>query len=334
MPLRDITTPAFFLGAAAALLVSVTLASPQVNDWVFRCCTLIMLATSWNLMANAGLISLGHSAFWGVGSYAAVLTANGLGLSLWLALLPAFAVGVLLGAFLAFATGRLRGIFFAISTLALSEGLRITAFMLPEVTSGAVGVFLKQELRPSQQVLYSLGVLGAIGSVALAWWLSRTRFHYACRAMRNNEAAAQMLGINPMRYRLGVLMVSGGMASLAGGINAWYGGYLDPGMAFTLHFTILSQIAPILGGIHTLVGPVIGSIGIIFLSEGTRIAFGANEGYSQLIFGVVLVIGILFMPHGIYGVYRRLRQRAARPRNHAPTHIHQAAEGTPKEMRS
>ena len=119
--------------------------------------------------------------------------------------------------------------------------------------------------------------------------------------MRNNEGAAQMLGVNPYRYRLGLLAISGAIASCAGGINAWYGGYLDPEVGFSLHFTILSQIAPILGGIHTLAGPVIGSFAIVAISEGTRIFFGQNEGFSQLIYGLVLVIGILFMPRGIWG---------------------------------
>lgn len=297
------------IALAIAFVGSAALDTPQINDWLFRISTLIMLATSWNLMASAGLISLGHSAFWGVGSYAAILSANAFGLPVYATLIISMVFGGLLGLFLAVATGRLRGIFFAISTLALSEGLRISAFMLPDFTSGAIGLFLDQQLRPSTGTLYLLGAAAAVASVVIAYTLSLSRFHFACRAMRNNEPAAQMLGINPLRYRMALLSISGAMASCAGGINAWYGGYLDPDVAFTLHFTILSQIAPILGGLYTIAGPVVGSVVTVAIAEGSRILFGGQQGASQLIYGLVLVVGILVMPKGIWGMISAYRER-------------------------
>ena len=289
------------LAAGAALIASPVLDSPQVNDWIFRISTLIMLATSWNLMASAGLISLGHSAFWGIGSYAAILSANSAGLPIYVSLVFSAVFGAALGLFLAVATGRLRGIFFAISTLALSEGLRVAAFMLPDITGGAIGLFLNAQLRPELSTLYVIGAVGAVASVLLAWLLAQSRFYFACRAMRNNESAAQMLGINPFKYRLLLLAISGAMASCAGGINAWHGGYLDPGIAFNLHFTVMAQIAPILGGIYTIGGPVVGSVAVVAISEGTRIYFGAQQGVSQLLYGLILIVGILLIPKGIWG---------------------------------
>ncbi len=295
---------------SAALLVASTFwDAPQINNWLFRISTLIMLATSWNLMANAGLVSLGHSAFWGVGSYAAILAANAWNGSVFTTVFVALVVGGAMGAALAAVTGTLRGIFFAIATLALSEGLRITALMVPEVTAGAVGLFLKQTLRPSQHTLYLFGALAAVASVGVAILVSCSKLQFASRAMRDNEGAAQMLGIDPRRQRLIVVAISGAMASAAGAINAWYGGYLDPEVAFTLHNTILAQIAPILGGIHTLAGPVIGSIAIVAFSEATRIWFGSMEGISQLTFGLVLIICILFLPKGVQGLIAGKEER-------------------------
>lgn len=296
--------------AALALVASTFVDRPQINDWIFRVSTLIMLATSWNLMANAGLISLGHSAFWGVGSYAAVLSANKLGFNIVGSLLAAAVMGALLGALLAVVTGRLRGIFFAIATLALSEGLRISALMLPDVTGGAVGLFLRQELRPQQSSLFLAGALLAVASVVVAALIAGSALQYASRAMRNNEAAAQMLGIDPGMHRAIIVTISGAMASAAGGINSWYGGYLDPEVAFTLHFTILAQIAPILGGIYTVAGPVVGAIAIVGFAEGTRIGLGTVEGVSQLAFGVILVGCVLFMPNGLVGLWRRVAGRS------------------------
>jgi branched-chain amino acid transport system permease protein len=173
-----------------------------------------------------------------------------------------------------------------------------------------VGLFLKQELRPSQHALYLFGALGAVGSVLVAVVISCCKLEFASRAMRDNEAAAQMLGIAPRRQRLIVVAISGAMASGAGAINAWYGGYLDPEVAFTLHNTILAQIAPILGGIHTLAGPVIGAVAIVALAEATRIWFGSMEGVSQLTFGLVLIVCILFLPKGIEGLIRGRSGRA------------------------
>jgi branched-chain amino acid transport system permease protein len=314
--------------ACLAVAICVVLFGNAVqNDWLFRACTLAMLAVSWNLMANAGLVSLGHSAFWGVGSYATVLSMNAFSLPFGIGFIPAIIAGALVGAFLAATTGRLRGIFFAISTLALSEGLRVLALMTPELTGGAAGVFLKNSLRPPQWALYSSALVGAVACVLIAYLLSRSRFHYACRGMRADESVVQMLGVDPRRYRLGVMIISGAMASCAGAINASYSGYLEPELGFSLHFTILSQIAPILGGIHTLAGPVIGAVAIIFISEVTRIWAGTREGWSVLVYGSILVLCIMFMRNGFVGVWRDTVRLVAN-RRRRPNAVTNTATGT------
>lgn len=293
----------FLLGL---ILIVPTLYVPPVwNDWIFRISMLLLLSVSWNLMASTGLISLGHAGFWGVGTYAALLCGNKYGLPLIVVLIPATLCGALLGVLLAVATGRLRGVYFAICTLAMAEGLRVSALMLPKITGGAAGIFLRPELRPSLNVLCFIATCVATLSVAIAQYLTHTPFYYACRAIRNHETAAQMLGIDPRRYRMVVLALSGAMTSAGGGIGAWYGGYLDPMVAFSFMITVQSQIAPILGGMYSVAGAVLGSGVIIALQEATRIWFGDQEGVSQLVFGCILVFGILFMPQGVYGLILR-----------------------------
>ncbi len=303
--------PAALLYAVPILLAMMLIAAafinmPQVNDWLFQISMLMIVAISWNLMASAGLISLGHAAFWGVGSYAAMIAATRLGLPLLGGVVLAVVIGAVLGCVLALATGRLRGIFFAISTLALAEGLRVTAVMLPDLTGGAAGLYLPQALQVSRTTLFCLGAIGAVVCAAVSVWLARTTFSYACRAMRNNESAAQMLGLDPRRYRMAILAISAGMAAGAGALNSWYGGFLDPDVGFNMHVTIESQIAPILGGMYTVAGPIVGAVAIVALSEATRLGLGAHEGASQLTYGVVLVLGVLFMPRGLYGLWRDL----------------------------
>jgi branched-chain amino acid transport system permease protein len=285
--------------------------SAAVVDINFRVCALVMIAVSWNLMAGAGLVSLGHSGFWGFGSYAAVLCVNKLGFSFAASLIPATICGALIGAGLALITGRLRGIYFAISTLAMSEGFRVAAVMLPDLTGGFNGLYLDASRFPGTLAVNLVAAAGAVGVTLIAWLLSRSRYHFALRAMRDNEAASQMLGVEPLRYRLGIMALSGAMASLAGGISIWRGGYLDPGVAFDLTTTIDSQIAPILGGIYTLPGPIIGSLMTVALGEFTRLTLGNIVGASLLLYGVMLIVIVLGLPNGIYGWFVRPGARPA-----------------------
>jgi branched-chain amino acid transport system permease protein len=306
----SLRNPVFYFGAAALLLASLPLVtSATLNDYLFRIFILVMLAISWNLMAGAGLISLGHSAFMGLGSYVAILLTNNAAAPLPIALAVSILAGAAAGSGLAFLTGSLRGKYFGICTLALSEAMRVAALMLPEFTGGGEGVYLNPQKFPGYPLLIAVAAVGAVVCTFLAYAISRSRFQYALRAMRNNENATMMLGVNPLVFRIGIVTISGGMASLAGGLNIFYGGFLDPGTAFDLNFTILSQVAPLLGGLYTLPGPIIGAIATISLVDLTRLSFGDVKGLSLLIFGIVLVLSILFMPNGIWGTWTRLRRR-------------------------
>lgn len=297
-----------FLVLAVVLIPLPFYSSPVITDWCLRISSLMILSISWNLAANAGLVSLGHSAFWGLGTYAAILSANMSGFNFVESIVPSIIVGMIVGSMLAVITGRLRGFFFAISTLAMSEGLRVIAVMSPEVTGGGEGLYINQDLRPGSEIIASSSISAAFAVFAFSWALFRSRYHFAFRAMRNNEQASQMFGINPRAFRIGVLAVSGGMASLAGGINVWFGGFVDPNIAFDLHITILAQVAPILGGLYTLLGPVVGSVVAIGISEATRIWFGAS-GFSLFIYGLILCVFILYLPSGIWGGVSRLREK-------------------------
>jgi branched-chain amino acid transport system permease protein len=229
---------------------------------------------------------------------------NQLGFSFAASLIPAILCGAIIGAGLALITGRLRGIYFAISTLAMAEGLRVVAVMLPDVTGGFKGLYLDSSRFPGTTAVHIVAAAGAIAAAGIVWQLSRTRYHFALRAMRNNEAACQMLGVAPLRYRLGIMALSGAMASLAGGISIWRGGYLDPDVAFDLITTIDSQIAPIIGGIYTLPGPIIGSVVTVALGEITRLTLGNIVGASLLLYGLILVVIVLALPNGICGAFR------------------------------
>ncbi len=311
---------------SVAWVVAAWATPPQHADLMFRASTLIVLAISWNLMANAGLISLAHASFSGIGGYAAAIAAKTLGLSLIAALPLSIIAGVALGAFLAVSTGRLSGLFFAIGTLAVSEALRVVALMVPDITGGAQGIDVPQSLRFGSHFMAIAAATLAAVALLLSLKLSVSRFHYACRAMRSGESAAQMLGLNPRHYRLGVLTISGGLASCAGGLSAWYAGFLDPRIAFSLDITIVAQIAPLLGGLYTVAGPVIGALVLTAVGEATRLGFNGMSGVGQLLYGVILVVSVLLMPHGIVGLFRRLATRRRTDIEHSRTSLASARE--------
>jgi branched-chain amino acid transport system permease protein len=304
------TRTGIIIGSLIAALVVPHFLPPSLSDWATRLSTLILVAVSWNMMANAGLISLGHSGFWGLGAYSAALLANAFHIPFWLSIIPAMLLGAIFGAFLAYITGRLRGLFFAISTLATSEALRVVALMVPKLTGGAGGVFVFDQIRPDRATMTSFALCLAVVAVAISYFLSKSRYQYALRAMRDSESAVQMLGVNPARFRIGVTTLSGAIASCGGVISAWYTGYLDPGSAFDLQITISAQIAPLFGGLYTVGGPVIGSIAILTLSEVTRLYFNYSGGVGLLVYGCILVFGVLLMPSGLVGLWKRWRKRA------------------------
>lgn len=296
-PLAGAILLACALGVAAS-------AGGRAADWVFQIAVLIPLAISWNIMGGAGLLSLGQSAFWGLGYFASAIVSHaGFG-SFTTSLAVALLAGAFAGAALALLTGRLRGVFFAIATLALSEGLRVIATMMPEFTGGAAGIYVDNAVAPAQPTIVAVAASFAGLSVIISLLLSWSPLQLAMRAMRNNEQASEMLGINPLLYRTLVSTLCGAMAAIVGCLGGWRGGYVTPEIAFDLNYAILAQIAPILGGIDTVPGPILGSIAVVILSEMTRLLL-AQEGYGLLVYGLVLAVAIKYMPHGLYALFVR-----------------------------
>jgi ABC-type branched-subunit amino acid transport system ATPase component/ABC-type branched-subunit amino acid transport system permease subunit len=293
----------------SAVLAVAALAGGRAADWAFQMAVIIPLAISWNIMGGAGLLSLGQSAFWGIGYFtSAIVSHAGFG-SLGSSLVVALFAGLFAGALLALLTGRLRGVFFAISTLALSEGLRVIATMMPDFTGGAAGMYVDNSGAPAPSVIMVAAAVFAGLSVLISLILSWSPLQLALRAMRNNEHASQMLGINPLFYRTLVSGLCAAMAAIAGCLGGWRGGYVTPEIAFDLNYAILAQIAPILGGIYTVPGPILGSIAVVILSEATRLLL-SHEGYGLLIYGLVLALAIKYMPHGLYAML--VRSKATR----------------------
>ena len=308
-----------------ALLALLLVALPAfVNDYILSVATLILFfafaGQAWNVMMGfAGQLSLGHSLYVGVGAYAAggLFVHFGIGpwAGLWLAMVLCVAIGALIG-FLAFRFG-ISGVYFALLTIAFAEFTRI-GFDHIDWLGGPGGLFIKVAQRdqidlanfrgPPAMYYYAILLLAAAALAACAWLL-RSRAGYYWMAIRENEEAAQALGINVFRWKMLAVVISSAMTSVAGVFFAFYYNNLFPEQIFHISRSIEIILGPIIGGIGTLFGPILGAFVLTLLADVITEALAALgwefPGVKQVFYGVVLLLVVMFLPHGIWPTLAR-----------------------------
>jgi len=312
-------------GVALALLAIGLLLLPFVaNAYVLSVVTLILYLAytgqAWNVMMGfAGQLSLGHSLYVGVGAYtaAALFYHWGIGpwAGLWLSLVLCTVLGAAIG-FLAFRFG-IGGVYFALLTIAFAEFTRI-GFDHLDWTGGPGGLFLKvaqrdvvdlANLRGPPAMYYYLMLALCAGAFALCAWLLRSRAGYYWQAIRENEEAAQALGIHTFRWKMLAMMLSAAMTSLAGVFFAFYYNSLFPEQIFHISRSIEIILGPIVGGVGTLFGPILGAAVLTVLADGITellAALGVTyPGVKQIFYGLTLLAVVMFLPHGIWPVLAR-----------------------------
>jgi branched-chain amino acid transport system permease protein len=275
---------------------------------------------AWNVMMGfAGQLSLGHSLYVGVGAYVAAAMFVNLEIApwagLWIAVLVCMALGAAIG-FLAFRFG-ISGVYFALLTIAFAEFTRI-GFDHLQWTGGSGGLFLKVAQREQMDLLnfrgppamYYYAILAlAAGALALCAWLLKSRAGYYWQAIRENEEAAQALGINTFRYKMIAVLISSAMTAVSGVFFAFYYNNLFPEQIFHISRSIEIILGPIIGGIGTLFGPILGAFVLTVLADSiTEVLayFGVEiPGVKQVFYGVVLLVVVMFLPHGIWPTLAR-----------------------------
>jgi branched-chain amino acid transport system permease protein len=298
-------------GFAAAIGVAATLLDSGV--WLtFAMMALYgaLLAQAWNILGGfGGQFSFGHALFFGVGAYTQVIAQVTFGINAWVALagavLLAAVVGALVGA-LSFRYG-LRGSYFALVTLAFAEVFRIGAVSVG-FTGGGVGMMLPLNESPAQLQFGSRrGYLLLIGAMVVAAllvtaWLRHSRFGAQLQAVRDNEDAARAVGVDPFRTKLLAIILSAAFMGAAGAFYVQVFQYLDPSIAFGPHVSVEALVGAIVGGMGTLWGPVAGAFALHLLADLTRNLFGQLPGVNMVIYGVVLVLIVMFLPRGLAGL--------------------------------
>lgn len=314
MTARDLL-PILAFAAVVALAPLLVTSNVVLNFLVFTM-IIALAAQGWNLLGGyGGQYSFGHAAFFGTGAYLTAILQVRYGMNAY----PAFAAGIGLAAlvglaigFLAFRSG-LRGSYFALVTLAFAEVFRVLA-NASEVTGGAAGILIRLRADPANFQFAERGTFlwVALALVTLALvatlMLERSRLGAQLVAVRENEAAAQALGVDVLSVKLRTIALSAGMTGAAGGLYAQYFLYLDANIAYGTWISVEALLAPIVGGAGTVFGPVLGAVILHGLAEATKSIAGSIPGIDLVVFGIVLILVVRYPPRDLPGLLRRRRR--------------------------
>lgn len=268
------------------------------------------VALSWALLGNlGGMVSFGHSAFFGVGAYVSAITTVKLGVPVFVAL-PLGGVGAVLASIVMMPVLRLRGPYFALAILAYAHIFRILATEWSSVTGGSGGV----SGIPSFPTVFGFDFGTKMGAYLIALTLvmlfalayHRIRGSYygiALRAMHDSEDATRVVGVNSTLLKAAMLMVSAFIAGVFGAVNAHYINFLEPDYAFNALWVTLPIVAAIFGGYRTISGPVIGAL-VVYLADQLVFKAIMPTGH-QLVLGVLLVLMIVFSPSGLMSLLKK-----------------------------
>jgi branched-chain amino acid transport system permease protein len=315
---------AILLALALLAVLPVLFTAGTVQNFLIFTLIVAIAAQGWNLLGGyGGQFSFGHASFFGTGAYAIAILQARAGLNPWLALPVAIALGALVGAVigtLAF-RARLRGSYFALVTLAFAEVFRIVANVLP-ITGGAAGTLIRLNVDPlnfqfadrAQFYWVTLIFLGA--AMVLVRALERGRFGARLVAVRENEDAARALGVDVLGVKIAAITLSGAITAAAGCLYAQNFLYLDATIAYGPWISVEALLAPIIGGLGTVFGPLLGAIVLHGFGELTKtwigtLTGGSVPGIDLVLFGILLIVTVGFAPRGILGVVARLRARPA-----------------------
>jgi branched-chain amino acid transport system permease protein len=268
---------------------------------------------AWNLMMGfAGQLSLGHALYVGLGGYVSALLWLKLGIGPWLGVFAAVAVAAAFGAIIGWLGFRfgIAGVYFALLTIAFAEFTRI-AFDHYDYAGAAGGLFLRVEdsgqwwnLRGGTLLFYYLALALAIGALALSAWLARTRLGYQWLAVREDEEAARALGIDVFRAKMVAVLISSGLTAVGGVFTAFYSNNLFPSRVFDINRSIEIILAPIVGGLGTVFGPVVGAFMLTPLGElltALTDRLGINTpGVKAAFYGLALMVIIVLKPAGLW----------------------------------
>ncbi|MDA8422324.1 MAG: branched-chain amino acid ABC transporter permease [Nitrospiraceae bacterium] len=300
----------------------------------------VIMGSAWNILGGyTGQYSVGHAAYFGVGAYTTMILLQYRHIAPWYGVWAGVAVAVATGLVIGSICFRLRGPYFVLASIAVAEIFRVSALNLPGLTNGAEGILIT-EVPPfkignavitdfmSKVPFYYIGLVIAIAVILATRLVQNSKLGYYFQAIREDQDAAHSLGINLTLYKNAALAISAIFTSLAGSLYGLYVGFIDPGTVLDLGLSVQIVMTCIIGGIGTVLGPMVGAVVLVPFSEALRsnmiaqalidsglvkedspIGTFLKEQLSHahvLIYGILLVVVILFMPDGILGFIKKL----------------------------
>lgn len=298
------------IGMGLALSVLALIAPWGLNEYyqsfLLQVFLVVALAQAWNLISGmTGYVSFGHAAFFGVGAYVGALFLTW-GFPWWLAVMKGAAIAALLAVPLGFLTLRLRGPYFAIAMLGLNEVGRIVATLWVDLTRGGTGLTISPALLPPLDVKYFTMFGLALGATLLVAWVYHSRFGLELRAIREDEEAAEMVGVNTTRNKVFAFVLSALIPGAVGAVYAMYTSYINPSSAFDHARNIEMIVVVLFGGSGTVWGPIIGAGTVMVLREMLWAQFPAAHLAAL---GVLLLVVVLYLPGGLVSILRERQQR-------------------------
>jgi branched-chain amino acid transport system permease protein len=274
----------------------------------------VVIGGAWNLLAGyTGQVSFGHAAFFGTGAYTAGILADKLGISAWWGMAFGGIVACLVGLVIGWICFRLRGPYFALATIAVGEIFRLIATNWESLTEGMVGIMILQTFRSKLPYYYLVLALAAASLVTFSL-IMRSKWGFYFVSIRENQDAAESMGINTARDKNISLLISSFFTGMAGAFYMNYMAFIDPEVVFSLHYiSIMAILVGIIGGVATIWGPAAGAFIMIGVQETFRSAFFglAPSWVSEshvLVFGLLVIFVILFMANGVVGDWGKIRQ--------------------------
>jgi branched-chain amino acid transport system permease protein len=322
--------PHIVLVVAVLATVPFLTASTVVLNFLVVALLIALVGQGWNVLAGyGGQYSFGHAAFFGTGAYVTAIVQMRYGVNAWIAFALGIAGGALVGAAigaLAFRSG-LKGSYFALVTLAFAEVLRILASVAP-ITGAGVGILIALDLRPqafqfqSRAPFYWIVLALVAIAVLIVRLIERSRFGAWLVAVRENEDAARAVGVDTARVKIAAMTISAAITAAGGGFYAQYFLFIDSGIAYGPWISIEALLAPIVGGIGTVFGPLLGALVVKTLGEIAKLVTGGAPGLDLVIYGSVLILVVAFAPQGIAGLLTQLRLRLTRLTSSSPERAH------------
>ena len=295
------------------VLLAVGIAYPAIfpNNLTIAISVLLFAgwATSWDLLGGwNGQVSLGHASFVGLGAYFVAIGQSQFGLAPWWTVSMAAVFAAVLGYFWGRLTFSLRGPYFSLSTIAVAEILRLIAINEEWLSGGATGVFIATLPEPfgidlfSRTAQFYMALAFAAVVIATVIVISRARFGYQLRAVREDEDSAMAAGIDPTVTKLKAFMLSAALTSIGGGIYGIVLAFIEPHVIFSLLLSVQIALTAIIGGRGTIWGPAVGALVLVGAGEMFRTTFAEA---NMLIYGILILVVVLFVPRGIVGELSR-----------------------------